>query len=316
MGIPKKNKKNNLKNFTMEFGCLILGVKKMENKKTPKTKKAEFDIKNLSSYKSCQLDVKNLQKISEKVEQTGLVALVGLSKKIVSFYNDVATNCENNKLKTTDYFNLTSIRKYLYELVGYPQQKDADGKPVRNYVFENAVSRSIKLALVLINKDTTKAEIKDNVVYAKSNVIYPHLKTTGNGDIKFTPNTDESLIKVSTRGLEMLWAKIAPAKTPKVPKADKDIKILDTFKNIKSILNSEILNRQKNVNYLYEQYGLAEIEQLKKIAQYALRLVEQKTRDDKNFDDDGNIKDKNIINVKNVEFKVFDAKNQSVAKVS
>ena len=110
MGIPKKNKKNNLKNFTKEFGCLNRN-KKMENKKTPKTKKADFDIMNLSSYKSCQLDVKNLQKISEKVEQTGLVALVGLSKKIVSFYNDVATNCEKNKLKTTDYFNLTSIRK-------------------------------------------------------------------------------------------------------------------------------------------------------------------------------------------------------------
>ena len=109
---------------------------------------------------------------------------------------------------------------------------DADNERVRNYVFENAVSRSIKLALVLINKDTTKAEIKDNVVYAKSNVIYPHLKTTGNGDIKFTPNTDESLIKVNTRGLEMLWAKLHQ-KTPKVPKADKDIKILDTFKNIK-----------------------------------------------------------------------------------
>ena len=66
MGIPKKNKKNNLKNFTMEFGCLILGVKKMEKEKTPKTKKAEFDIKNLSSYKSCQLDVKNLQNSTEE----------------------------------------------------------------------------------------------------------------------------------------------------------------------------------------------------------------------------------------------------------
>jgi hypothetical protein len=28
MGIPKKNKKNNLKNFSKKFGCLILGVKK------------------------------------------------------------------------------------------------------------------------------------------------------------------------------------------------------------------------------------------------------------------------------------------------
>ena len=292
------------------------GVNMDKQKKDNKKPTNNFEIEKLNSYKNCKLDIQNLQKISEKVEQTGLVALVGLAKKIVSFYNDVATSCEKNSLKTTDYFNLTSIRKYLYELVDYPQQRDADGKPVRNYVFENAVSRSIKLALVLINKDTTKAEIKDNVVYAKSNVIYPHLKTTGNGDIKFTPNTDESLIKVSTRGLEMLWAKIAPAKTNKVPKVEKEVKILDTFKNIKSILNTEILTRQKNVNYFIEKYGLSEIEQLKKIAQYALRIVEQKSRDDKNFDTDGNIKDSNIINVKNVEFKVFDAKNQSIAKVS
>ena len=60
-----------------------------------------FNIVELSTYKSCKLDIQNLQKISEKVEQTGLIALVGLSKKIVSFYNEISENCEKNKLKTT-----------------------------------------------------------------------------------------------------------------------------------------------------------------------------------------------------------------------
>ena len=46
----------------------------------------EFNIDTLKSFTSCELDIKNLQKLSEKVEQTGLASLVGLSKKIVSFY--------------------------------------------------------------------------------------------------------------------------------------------------------------------------------------------------------------------------------------
>ena len=206
---------------------------KKEDKKPTDT----FEIEKLNSYKNCKLDIQNLQKISEKVEQTGLVALVGLSKKIVSFYNEISDHCEKNKLKTTDYFNLTSIRKYLYDLVDYPQTKDADGKPIRNYVFENAVSRSIKIAFVLINKDKTKAEIKDGKLVAQSNIIYPHLKTSGNGDIKFTPNKDESLISVSTRGLEMLWSRIAPKKPNKKPTTqDEQVEILDTFKSIRKIL--------------------------------------------------------------------------------
>ena len=276
----------------------------------------DYKLENLSSYKNCKLDIQNLQKISEKVEQTGLVALVGLSKKIVSFYNEVSEHCEKNTLKTTDYFNLTTIRKNLYELVDYPQQEDADGKPIRNYVFENAVSRSIKLAFVLINKEKTKAEIKDNSIFAQSNVIYPHLKT-GNQDVKFVPNNDTSLIKLSTRGLEMLWAKISPAKTKKIAKHQDDkVEILDTFKEIRKILNAEILTRQKNTKYLVDKYGTSEIEQLRKIAQFALRLVEQKARDDSDFDSNGKMKNADLVNVQNIEFNVKDSKNLALTRVS
>ena len=288
-----------------------------KQKKEDKKPANNFEIEKLNSYKNCKLDIQNLQKISEKVEQTGLVALVGLSKKIVSFYNEISEHCEKNKLKTTDYFNLTSIRKYLYDLVDYPQTKDADGKPIRNYVFENAVSRSIKIAFVLINKDKTKAEIKDGKLVAQSNIIYPHLKTSGNGDIKFTPNKDESLISVSTRGLEMLWAKIAPKKPTRTPSTqDEDTSILDTYKSIRKILNDEILTRQKNPKYLVDKYGVSEVEQLRKIAQFALRLVEQKNRDDNDFDTNGTMKNANVVSIEKVEFKVKDHKNLELTRVS
>ena len=288
-----------------------------KQKKEDKKPTNNFEIEKLNSYKNCKLDIQNLQKISEKVEQTGLVALVGLSKKIVSFYNEISEHCEKNKLKTTDYFNLTSIRKYLYDLVDYPQTKDADGKPIRNYVFENAVSRSIKIAFVLINKDKTKAEIKDGKLVAQSNIIYPHLKTSGNGDIKFTPNKDESLISVSTRGLEMLWNTIAPKKPTRTPSTqDEDTSILDTYKSIRKILNDEILTRQKNPKYLVDKYGVSEVEQLRKIAQFALRLVEQKNRDDNDFDTNGTMKNANVVSIEKVEFKVKDHKNLELTRVS
>ena len=241
----------------------------------------EFNIDTLKSFTSCELDIKNLQKLSEKVEQTGLASLVGLSKKIVSFYNDVETYCEKNKFKVTDYFNLNSIRQKLYKLVGYPQLKDADGKPIRNYVFENAVSRSIKLAFVLINKDKTKAEIKDNVVFAQSNIIYPHLKTLSSPTQK-----------------------------------DDEQKVLDTLKNIRAILNNEMQNRNKKSIYLVDTYGTSEVEQLTKISQFALRLVEQYARDIKDFDANGKMKTASIINVESVEFKVVDEKRLPLTRVS
>ena len=288
-----------------------------KQKKDNKKPTNNFEIEKLNSYKNCKLDIQNLQKISEKVEQTGLVALVGLSKKIVSFYNEISEHCEKNKLKTTDYFNLTSIRKYLYDLVDYPQTKDADGKPIRNYVFENAVSRSIKIAFVLINKDKTKAEIKDGKLVAQSNIIYPHLKTSGNGDIKFTPNKDESLISVSTRGLEMLWSRIAPKKPTRTPSTqDEDTSILDNLKTIKSFLEKEILRRQKKPSYLVDEYGVSECEQLRKISKIALRLVEQYDRDNNDTTKHGAIKNENVISIEKVEFKVKDHKNLELTRVS
>lgn len=289
--------------------------KQKEKKQTTENK--DFNIDTLKSFTSCELDIKNLQKLSEKVEQTGLSTLVGLSKKIVSFHNDVESYCEKNKFKVTDYFNLNSIRQKLYKLVGYPQLKDADGKPIRNYVFENAVSRSIKLAFVLINKQKTKAEIRDNVVFAQSNIIYPYLKTTGNSDIKFTPNTDTSLIKVSTRGLELLWNSIKPVKTGlPTDKPDQEQKILDTLKNIRAVLNNEMQNRNKKPTYLLDKYGTSEIDQLTKISQFALRLIEQYARDNKDYDANGKMKTASIINVESVEFKVVDEKRFPLTRVS
>ena len=288
-----------------------------QKQKKQTTENNEFNIDTLKSYKSCELDIKNLQKLSEKVEQTGLASLVGLSKKIVSFHDDVQAYCEKTKFKVTDYFNLNSIRQKLYKLVGYPQLKDADGKPIRNYVFENAVSRSIKLAFVLINKNKTKAEIKDNVVFAQSNIIYPYLKTTGNSDIKFTPNTDTSLIKVSTRGLEFLWNSIKPVKTKLTTDTeDEERKVLATLKNIRAILNNEMQNRNKKSTYLLDKYGTSEIDQLTKISQFALRLIEQYARDQKDFDANGKMKTASIINVESVEFKVVDEKRFPLTRVS
>jgi hypothetical protein len=290
----------------------------MKNDTEKTTQQDDFDINNLKSYKSCELDIKNLQKLSEKVEQTGLNSLVPLSNKIITFHSEVKKYCDDNDFKVSDYFNLNSIRQKLYKLVSYPQLKDADAKPIRNYVFENAVSRSIKLAFVLINKKKTKAEIKENIVFAQSNIIYPHLKTSGNGDIKFTPNTDTSLIKLSTRGLELLWQKIKPVKnTISTPTTkDEEQKLLDTFKNIRSILNSEMQSRNKNKSYLVDTYGTSEIDQLRKISQFALRLVEQYARDSKDFDDDGKPKTASIINIESVEFKVVDEKRYPLTRVS
>lgn len=286
---------------------------------TIQTKKPEtLDFyANIKAYKVCEGDVKNLWKVSETIEKTGFLAIQPLSLKIVSFYNEVNSHCEANKLKTTDYFNLTTIREKLYNLVKYPNEKDADGRPIRNYIFENLVSRAVKLALVLINTDITKATIKDKLVVAQSNIIYPDLKVSGNDDVKYTPNNDQSLIPLSTRGLELLWNKISPVNTKTGAKTpNNDATVLSNLKTMKNFLNAEMQLRNKKAEYLVNDYGTSEIVELRKIAQFSLRLVEQYERDLKDFDKNGSMKNANIVNIESVEFKVIDHNKQSLVRVS
>ena len=284
---------------------------------TIQTKKPETNdfYANIQAYKVCTTDVKNLWKVSETIEKTGFLAIQPLSLKVVSFYGEVKTHCESNKLLITDYFNLTKIRAKLYDLVNYPNEKDADGKPIRNYIFENLVSRAVKLALVLINTDKTKAVIKDKLVVAQSNVIYPDLKVSGNNEIKYTPNHDDSLIPLSTRGLELLWNKISPVvKVGADTKLDQNV--LSNLKTMKNFLNAEMQTRNKKADYLVNDYGTSEISELRKIAQFSLRLVEQFERDQKDFDKNGSMKNANIVNIEFVEFKVIDHQKQSLVRVS
>ena len=284
---------------------------------TIQTKKPETNdfYANIQAYKVCTTDVKNLWKVSETIEKTGFLAIQPLSLKVVSFYGEVKTHCESNKLLITDYFNLTKIRAKLYDLVNYPNEKDADGKPIRNYIFENLVSRAVKLALVLINTDKTKAVIKDKLVVAQSNVIYPDLKVSGNNEIKYTPNHDDSLIPLSTRGLELLWNKISP-KDGKGADTKLDQNVLSNLKTMKNFLNAEMQVRNKKADYLVNDYGTSEIAELRKIAQFSLRLVEQFERDQKDFDKNGSMKNANIVNIEFVEFKVIDHQKQSLVRVS
>ena len=296
----------------------LLDIHNKDNNMTIQTKKPETVnfYASIKAYKVCEGDVKNLWKVSETIEKTGFLAIQPLSLKIVNFYNEVNSHCETNKLKTTDYFNLTTIREKLYNLVNYPNEKDADGKPIRNYIFENLVSRAVKLALVLINTDKTKAIIKDKLVCAQSNIIYPNLKVSGNNEIKYTPNNDESLIPLSTRGLELLWNKISPVVKTGAQTPNNDETVLSNLKTMKNFLNAEMQLRNKKADYLVNDYGVSEIVELRKVAQFSLRLVEQYERDLKDFDKNGSMKNANIVNIESVEFKVIDHNKQSLVRVS
>jgi len=94
------------------------------------------------------------------------------------------------------------------------------------------------------------------------------------------------------------------------------IQVLDNLKTIKSILEKEILTRQKKPNYLVDEYGISECEQLRKISKIALRLVEQYDRDNNDTTRHGVIKNENVISIEKIEFKVKDHKNLELTRVS
>ena len=226
---------------------------KSETKKSDEKKQSDF-WKNIKSLSKVDTHLKNLQKLSDKIEIKGLSNFVHFANDIVAIYNEMKVQCEKSSLSIKDTFKMSQFRQIMYNRVNYPSEKTPDGKYIRNSVFETATTRALKLALLLVNK-TAGICVKEYKVYVVSKELYPEVKVISGADssLTYVKNTSDELILLTVKGLETLYKQIAPTETKTVDK-DSD-NITEQFKNIKSFLNSEILKRQKNPDYIMEQYG-------------------------------------------------------------
>ena len=286
----------------------------MEKRKKDDTKQAEEKKQNdfwnnIKSLSKVDTHLKNLQKLSDKIEVKGLSNFVPFSNDIVLIYNDVKAQAEKSSLNVKDAFKMSQFRQLMYSRVGYPSEKTPDGKYIRNSVFETATTRALKLALLLVNK-TAGICVKEYKVYAISKEIYPEVKVISGADssLTYVANQSNELILLTVKGLETLYKRIAPTDSKTVDKESENI--TDKLKSIKSVLNAEILHRQRDANYIIDKYGKTDFEIINQIVKLSLRLSEQYTRDNNNFTKDGINKDSSVISVSSVSYEYKNNKGQ------
>ena len=281
---------------------------KQDVKKADEKKQSDF-WKNIKSLSKVDTHLKNLQKLSDKIEVKGLSNFVPFSNDIVLIYNDVKAQAEKSSLSVKDAFKMSQFRQLMYSRVGYPSEKTPDGKYIRNSVFETATTRALKLALLLVNK-TAGICVKEYKVYAISKEIYPDVKVISGADssLTYVANQSNELILLTVKGLETLYKRIAPTDTKTVDRESDNI--TEQLKNIKSFLNSEILKRQKNPDYIMESYGKTDFEIINQIAKLAMRLSEQYTRDNSNDTKDGKTKDTSVISISSATYEIKNNKGQ------
>jgi len=280
---------------------------KSEIKKSDEKKQNDF-WKNIKSLSKVDTHLKNLQKLSDKIEVKGLSNFVLFANDIVAIYKEVKTQAEESSLSVKDAFKMSQFRQLMYSRVGYPSEKTPDGKYIRNSVFETATTRALKLALLLVNK-TAGICVKEYKVYVVSKELYPEVKVIGgDSSLTYVQNNSEELILLTVKGLETLYKRIAPTDTKTVDSDNEDI--TEKFKSIKLVLNSEILKRQKNPDYIMDNYGKTDFEIINQIVKIAMRLSEQYTRDNSNDTKDGKTKDTSVISISSATYEIKNNKGQ------
>ena len=284
---------------------------KSEIKKSDEKKKDNF-WKNIKGLSKVDTHLKNLQKLSDKIEVKGLSNFVLFANDIVAIYNEVKAQAEKSSLNVKDAFKMSQFRQLMYSRVNYPSEKTPDWKYIRNSVFETATTRALKLALLLVNK-TAGICVKEYKVYVVSKELYPEVKVIGaDSSLTYVKNTSDELILLTVKGLETLYKRIAPTDTKTVDKESDDITA--QFKNIKTFLNADILKRQKNADYIMETYGKTDFEILNQIIKIAMRLSEQYTRDNSNDTKDGKTKDTSVISISSATYEIKNNKGQILGK--
>jgi len=280
---------------------------KSEKKKSDEKKKDNF-WKNIKGLSKVDTHLKNLQKLSDKIEVKGLSNFVLFANDIVAIYNEVKAQSEKVSLNVKDAFKMSQFRQLMYSRVNYPSEKTPDGKYIRNSVFETATTRALKLALLLVNK-TAGICVKEYKVYVVSKELYPEVKVIGgDSSLTYVQNNSEELILLTVKGLETLYKRIAPTDTKTVDSDNEDI--TEKFKSIKLVLNSEILKRQKNPDYIMDNYGKTDFEIINQIVKIAMRLSEQYTRDNSNDTKDGKTKDTSVISISSATYEIKNNKGQ------
>ena len=280
-----------------------------------------------TELKEVVVNVNKLKTDTAKYSSEGLAKNVPLVKSIQSFRNKLRLFAKdvlrvNNVNDYIDkHWNKKNIRKQIFEQINYPPKDNLD-KPIRNWVFEHLVDRSVDIAISLemteanfglqLLKDS-KGEEKFVVV---SNKAYPKLqqKSPDNKEVDWVNNKSEKLIPLTTRLLEDITSNYRPKKSgSKGSQVGKGIGKPETISKqleaIKKEIDLIVKGRVNNPQYLIDEINDNDIKTLDAIIKTALRIKEIRANDIRNANKDNINEMVELVSVNNVQYQINNSKN-------
>ena len=188
------------KNIYLNIGLINNEVKM---KKLEKMKADNFQKENENYMQSLKSN-ESLKKVLFKAKNISTTLMTNIVPQLATSIKSVVAEMMSNKniTKLKDWNTIKFLRQHCYDLADY------DRKDNINSAFEMAVTRGVKLGLMLNDfKDEFNID-KDNQVFVKSMVAVPFKvqKLEGvKGGTKKVKNTDVELVPVHTGIIDKVW---------------------------------------------------------------------------------------------------------------
>ena len=188
------------KNIYLNIGLINNGVsmKKLEKMKADNSQKENENY--MQSLKSNE----SLKKVLFKAKNISTTLMTHYVPQLATSIKSVVAEMMANKniTKLKDWNTIKFLRQHCYDLADYDRKENI------NSAFEMAVTRGVKLGLMLNDfKDEFNID-KDNQVFVKSMVAVPFKvqKLEGvKGGTKKVKNTDVELVPVHTGIIDKVW---------------------------------------------------------------------------------------------------------------
>jgi hypothetical protein len=235
------------KNIYLNIGLINneVSMKKLEKMESDKTQKENENY--MLSLKSNE----SLKKVLFKAKNISTTLMTNIVPQLATSIKNVVAEMLNNKniTKLKDWNTIKFLRQHCYDLADYDRKNEI------NSAFEMAVTRGVKLGLMLNDyKDEFNID-KNNQVFVKSMVAVPFKvqKLDGvKGGTKKIKNTDVELVPVHTGIIDKVWNTKYPSNiTPR--QKGKAVNISKVLSDSLGILESLQKLAEKKPSKLYEK---------------------------------------------------------------
>jgi len=239
------------------MASLLIG--KNMTKETKKTMIKEIETKETETFLNSLKSNEPLKKVLFLAKNVSKTLMVDIVPKMAKSVNNLMVEINTgNKTSLKDWNTIKFLRNHLYNLASYDRQKNV------NSAFEMAITRAIKLAIMMYDNKNEFSISENNEVFIMSKVATPLIDVKLKGQksgTKKVKNESTDLVEVNTGTIDKVWNIKYPSVINTRSSKTKDTKI--NFQQ----LSSQFLNELETV------YKLANKKDYNKL----LELVDEKT---------------------------------------